>query len=57
MCIVDQDGVCVANVYSAFDNRRRHQNIVPTFDEARHHVFELLALHLSMAYAYSDIRT
>ena len=57
MCIVDQDGVCVANVYSAFDNRRRHQNIVPTFDEASHHVFELLALHLSMAYAYSDIRT
>ena len=47
--LVDQHRVRVRDVDPAFDDGGCHQHVKRAVDEARHHVFEVLAFHLAVA--------
>ncbi len=57
MCVVDDDGIGVGDVNATFYNRRADQNIKAAFDKIVHHLFQLVALHLSMSHANASIWT
>ena len=46
---VNDDGVRIRNVETAFDDRRGKQNVGLAVDEFRHHFFEVVGIHLAVA--------
>ena len=46
---VDEDRVGVGNIESAFDDRRRQQQIELVIDEIDHHLLEFVVRHLAVA--------
>ena len=46
---VNDDGVRVRNIEAALDDRRRKQNIRLAVDEFRHHLFQIVRVHLPVA--------
>ncbi len=47
--LVDEDRVGVGNVEAALDDRRGQQHVVAAVDEAEHHLFEIVLVHLPVS--------
>ena len=48
--LVDENRVGVRDVQPAFDDRGRQQHVVAAVDEAEHHLFEVVLVHLAMSH-------
>lgn len=55
MCVVDNDGVGIGNVYAIFHDRRRQQHVIVVIDESHDYLLQLLWLHLPMSYCHTAI--
>ena len=56
VCSVDNDGIRAWYIYSRFDDRRAHQNVVALVVKIRHHFLKFSFWHLTMGDANSCLR-
>ena len=53
VCSIDDDGIRAGYIYSRFDDRRAHQNVVTLVVKVRHDFFKFSFWHLAMGDANS----
>ena len=53
VCSIDDDGIRARYIYSRFDDRRAHQNVVALVVKVRHDFFKFSFWHLAMGDANS----
>ena len=56
MCIVDDDGVGVGNIYSVLDNSRREQHVIVVVDKSQYDILKLLRRHLPVPDGNAAVR-
>ena len=54
---INDDRVCIWNIQAAFDDRGANEHVSFAGDKSRHHRFEFVGIHLTVADLDSGLRT